>query len=143
MKKLIQICSILSLLVAFSFIPAQASTATRYEANIPFDFNIGQKSYQSGTYVIRVVEVSSNSAAITIEDKNGNELQTMMVVESNNISKKQPQLVFNRYENQRFLSKIMTQESGILVSMSGAEKQIAKKMRDTNSNTQVAIAKLN
>ena len=143
MKKLIQLCSILSLLVVFSVVSAQAQAANYYEANIPFEFNIGQKTYQSGSYIIKTVKVSSNYSALTLEDKEGNELQKFLVTESSADTKKQPELVFSNYDNQRYLAKILTSDTAISVPTSSYEKQVAKKSREKINNTQVALAKLN
>ena len=50
MKKLIQICAVLSLVFAFSIVSARAQqTVKQYEAKIPFAFNVGQKSYRAAT----------------------------------------------------------------------------------------------
>ena len=142
MKKLIQICSILSLLVVFSVVSAHAQTANFYETNLPFDFNIGQKSYQAGSYVIKTLKVSSNYSSLTIEDKDGNELQRVLVTESSADLEKQPELVFNNYDNQRFLTRIVTPSLQISFPTTSREKQIAKKSRERITNTEIALAKI-
>lgn len=137
MKKIIQICSILSLLIVFSAISAKAQAS--YKAEIPFDFNIGQKSYQSGSYVIKTAKLSASCVSLTLEDKEGNKLQTILVAASGDVSKKQPELVFNRYENQRYLTKLLTRDARISIAMSGDEKRIARQMKEKTSNTQIAL----
>ena len=57
MKKLIQICTLLSLLVVFSIISANAQTVQRYEANIPFDFSVNGKTYEAGKYQLEISNV--------------------------------------------------------------------------------------
>lgn len=140
MKKLIQICSILSLLVIFTAVSAQAQSVTQYKAQIPFDFNIGQKSYEAGSYVIKVTKPSIGGITLSLEDNEGNKLQTLLGAENGDVSEKEPELVFNRYDNQRFLTKILTPKSGILVAMTKDERQIAKQQR-TKSKTQIALSK--
>ena len=49
MKKLVQIFALLSLLVVFLIISANARTVQRYEANIPFDFSVNEKTYSINT----------------------------------------------------------------------------------------------
>lgn len=127
MKKLIQICTVLSLVVVFSVVAVSAQTTNkRYEANVPFDFNIGQKTYQAGSYVIKVTKNSNLSWHMTIEDKDSNVLQTILGLDNGRVAKAEPQLVFNRYENQRFLAGVLSVERGVFVTRSRAEKQVAR-----------------
>jgi hypothetical protein len=140
MKKFIQISAILSLLVVFSAISASAQAVSSYKADIPFDFSIGQKSYQSGNYVIKTSKIAANAVSFTLEDEKGNKLQTILVASSEGISKNNPELVFNRYDNQRFLTGLVTTDASITLAMSGTEKRIAKEMREKGSKTQVALA---
>lgn len=143
MKKFIQICSILSLLFMFSVVSARAQTVSRYEAKIPFDFNIGQKSYKQGTYLIKIEKLSDSCSALILEGADGNELQKILAAGSSTIAKKQPELVFNRYENQRFLNKMLTPDTGISIPASSAEERISKKLREKNSRVQAALVKMN
>jgi len=142
MKKLIQITAILSLLVIFSAVSAQAQSVNRYEADIPFDFNIGQKSYPAGSYVVKTAKLSDSYVSLTLQDKEGNKLQTILVAASGNVSGKQPELVFNRYENRRFLTQLLTQDARISIVMSKDEKRVAKQIREKNSSTQIALAEI-
>jgi hypothetical protein len=138
MKKLVQICSILSLVFVFSAISAQAQTVTRYEAQIPFDFNIGEKSYPAGSYVIRIAKNTTSSLALYLEDNKGKHLETAMVVQTGQVSKNEPEFVFSRYENQRFLTTIRTPERGFSFFKSDTEKQLTKKNREARTKTQIA-----
>lgn len=53
-KKALQICSLVGLLAVLAVVSAQAQTDGRYKAQIPFDFSIGGKTYQPGSYLISV-----------------------------------------------------------------------------------------
>ncbi len=141
MKRFIQICSFLSLLILFSAVSAQAQSVNRFEGQIPFDFNIGQKSYKAGSYVIKIRKDSVRNTTLTLEDNKGNVLHTALVLENGSTSETNPELVFNRYENQRFLSKIATTKSAFSIAMSNSEKQIAKQNREKSSETQIATLK--
>jgi hypothetical protein len=141
MKKFIQICSLLSLVFVFTIVSAQAQTVKTFEAEIPFDFNVAQKSYSAGTYIIKVMKSAVNTKVVTLEDEKGNLLQSVVASTNGDTVKDESILVFNRYENKRFLTKLLTNESGILVAMSKTEKLIAKQER--NSQTQVALVKSN
>jgi hypothetical protein len=139
MNKLIQIGAILTLVVAFSAVAAFAGAVTRYDAQIPFAFNIGQKSYPAGTYVIRVTKISSSSGYLSLEDTKGNQLENVLVATSGEVVKGAPVFVFNRYENQSFLTRIATRDIGLTVPASKNEKQLVKGRRPENPKREVAV----
>lgn len=137
MKKLIQIGAFLSLVFVFSIVAAKAQTTVKqYEAKIPFDFNIGQKSYQAGNYVIKISRLASNGLSLSLEDDQRNSLQTILVSETGNLTKGAPQLVFNRQEDQRYLTGILTKEVGVAIGTPKAEKHQSGKNQPAASNPQ-------
>jgi hypothetical protein len=111
MKKLIQVCSMLCLVFVFAAVNAKAQTVKQYAAEIPFDFSIAQKSYQAGSYVIKISKLSLSNVALSLEDKNKNILQTIFIRGNGDAFKKEQKLVFTRDGEQRVLSQIVTNES--------------------------------
>jgi hypothetical protein len=142
MKKLIQISAILSLLIVFAAVSANAQTVGSYKANIPFSFNVDQKSYEAGDYVIKTAKLSANCVSFTVEDEKGNKLQTILVASKAEVSAKRPELVFNRYDDRRFLTRMLTGDASISITPSSAEKRIAKEIREKSSRTEVALAEV-
>ena len=127
MKKLIQFFSILSLVAVFSIVSANAQTIKQYAAEIPFNFSVGEKSYEAGSYVIKVSKLNATSSiALMLEDKNKNLLQTIIVQQNGNVAKSEPKLVFTTHSNQRFLSKMIMQEMGVSIDVASREKQNAR-----------------
>ena len=143
MKKLIQVCSILSLVVVFSIVSAQAYTVKQYAAEIPYDFNIGQKSYQAGSYVIKVLKISPNIVSLSLEDKEKNNLQTILVRENGNTTKREPKLVFTSYHNRRFLTGVSMQEMGLAIVVSKDDKQSAKSQERPESEEKAIVVASN
>lgn len=143
MKKLIQVLSFLSLVIVFSVVSAKAQSVKEYKAQIPYDFNIGQKSYKAGDYVIKVSDVSSSTVALTLQDDDNNNLQTILVRENGNVAKKEPKLHFTTIENQRFLTAMSTKEMGVSILASKKAKQLARMQGkpETNTETAVVVAK--
>jgi hypothetical protein len=145
MKKLIRICAVLSLVFAFSIVSAHAQqTIKQYEAKIPFDFNVGQKSYQAGSYVIKISRLASNGILLSLEDDNNNRLQSVMVSETDSLSKNAPKLMFDVQENQRYLSKIYTPEVGLSIGVPKTEKHgvnAKKQRRNTTAHAVSATAR--
>lgn len=138
MKKIIQLCSMFALLAAFSVISANAQSVREYEAKIPFRFNVGQKSFEAGNYVIKIIKSAVNARILSLEDESGKQLQNIIVAESGDTAKGKLQLVFNRYDNQRFLSKLSNGETVFSIVKSDTEKQIATGKRG-NSKAEVAV----
>jgi hypothetical protein len=141
MKKLIQICAVLSLVFAFSIVSAHAQqTVKQYEAKIPFDFNIGQKSYQAGNYVIKIKRLASNGLSLSLEDEKHNNLQTVIVSETGNLVKGEPQLLFSRHENQRYLTEVVTAEVGVAVAKPKKAEKHGEAKKQQQLNKQVVSA---
>lgn len=123
MKKLIQICSLLGLLVAFSFVSASAqSTIERYEANIPFDFTVSGQTYEAGNYTLGLSKATGGSI-VRIKDAKNRTVQSFFVMERGDVAKKNSNLTFVRdNENQWTLAKIMTTQKGFSVVGAKAAK---------------------
>lgn len=139
MKKLFQFFTVLTLVLTFSVISAFADSVKEFNANIPFQFNVGQKSYPAGDYVIKVKKLASGASAVSFEDKEGNLLENVIVTINGDVAKEAPQLIFNRYENQRFLAKILTPEKGFTLPESKVERDVAGKNRQRDPKKQVAV----
>lgn len=140
MKKIIQICSVLSLVVAFSFVSANAQGAKTITADIPFDFNIGAKHYTTGQYKLKVSEARS-TAVVHIMDADGTVLGSVLVLPGGDAVRGDSKLVFNNYEGQRFLGEITTADGSYKMVRSGIERQTASGKKPTTQKPEVvAIA---
>jgi hypothetical protein len=128
----------LALLVAFSVISATAQSTKQYDVKIPFNFNLGHKNFDAGDYVVRITKSAVNSLILSLEDENGKRLQSVVVAEKGDTGRGEYRLVFNRYDNRRFLSKIMTGNESFSIPKSGDEKQLAAGKRRDESKTEVA-----
>jgi hypothetical protein len=128
----------LALLVAFSVISTNAQSVKEYEAKIPFSFNVGQKTFEAGNYVIKISKSAANAKILSLEDESGEQLHSVVAAESGDMAKGNVRLVFNRYDNQRFLAKLMTDEAGFSIAKSRSEKQVAAGKRDSGSKTEIA-----
>jgi hypothetical protein len=122
---------------AFSIVSAHAQqTVKQYQAKIPFDFSVGQKSYQAGDYVIKISRLSSNGLLLSLEDDNNHKLQSVIVSETDTSSKDEPKLLFYVQENQRYLSKIFTPEIGLSLGKPKTEKIVTVKNQQPASKPQ-------
>ena len=87
---------------------AQTSGRTRLIANVPFQFNVGEKTMPAGEYTVIQVNPSSDQAVLQLRSKDGS--RTVMIQTSNVTGKasESARLVFNRYGSQYFFSQAWT-----------------------------------
>ena len=129
MKKLIRISAFLSLMFVFSvvFASAQRQTVKQYSVNVPFEFNVGQKSYPAGDYQIKLVKISSDAVSLSVMDGENKNLQTVIAPRRGDAATDEPKLIFSRYKNRRFLSQVKTKETGFALIKTAAEKRAAER----------------
>lgn len=143
MKKLIQICSILCLALAFTIISANAQSTKKVKADIPFDFNVGGKHYSAGKYTLKISD-SRTTALVYLTDSENNILDTMLVSVAGEAASGSPELVFNNYDGQRFLSKIAITDRSYKITRTSVERQVAAgKKAAEKKPVIVAIASVN
>ena len=126
MKKFIQIFSLFGLLVVFGTISASAQAGLGTEVDIPFAFNVGNQSYDAGSYIIRVDRRISGASTLSIRDTKNDEQQTVFLNTNGEAGSGEIKLVFDVVEGRRFLSKVRTPERTYAVYKTKAEKDAAK-----------------
>jgi hypothetical protein len=127
MKKFIQLSLLAAAAIIFSTFSANAQTVTKIDTKIPFDFSLGGRTYQAGDYHLAVITTLSGHANLTIRDNNGNSLDRVIVNRSGEKRSGEPELVFNRYINNRFLAKISIGSGEYSLIRSDAEKEALEK----------------
>ena len=143
MKKLIQICSVLCLVLTFSFISAHAQTTKKIKADIPFDFNVGGNHYNAGSYTLRLAD-SRPGAAIYLIDSDNKIIDTLLVANVVEAAAGESTLTFNNYDGQRFLSNITTRGGSYRTIRTKVERQVAAGKRPVEKKpVLVAIATAN
>ena len=75
-------------------------------ANIPFDFVIGTKTLPRGTYTVKLLNTSPNVLVIRGRDNGEVALAISNTVSALDKEDNSPQLIFNRYGNEYFLSQV-------------------------------------
>ena len=67
MKKIAwHICSLIGMMFLLTVVSAQAQTTGRYRAHIPFDFTIGQETFQAGDYVVSLAMPTSSHTTLKL-----------------------------------------------------------------------------
>lgn len=141
-RKALQICSLLSLVVTLAVVSVSAQTFTQYKAQIPFDFNIGGKTYQAGDYVVSVRNANTVSTAkvLLIKDANGRTLWEKFPLQNGRRSKDQnTTLVFHRGENQNVLTEMISPDFGLTINKPKRENRLGKKPNSKPEIVAVAL----
>lgn len=127
-KKILSIVAALTLIVPVSII-GFAGLSGRVNANIPFDFTVGNKEFKAGRYSVDRLSVSHSSDTLIIRSADNSEAANFNVSRVGAKGESQARLVFNRYGNQYFLAQIFDGQNnegyGLLKSKS--ERELAKK----------------
>ena len=108
MKKLIQICSLLSVLVLFTAGATFAQTRFGTDVNIPFAFNVGDHSYGAGQYIVKLDKLGSGTATLSIQDTKTDEIQRVLLNANGDSASDDVRLVFDTINGQRYLTKLRT-----------------------------------
>jgi hypothetical protein len=133
MKKLIQIISVFAFAVIFSVVSASAQSAPKIKTNIPFDFKISEKSYQTGNYEFSIVGTAAGNAILIMRDSSGKNLNSIVINRTDSGKINGSELTFRRYNDEHFLVGIVFGNGSYSLIQSSAEKDAVK-----NSKTNLA-----
>jgi len=124
-------------LTAMLAVPCLYGQSDILVAKIPFDFNVGKALLPSGEYQVRPI----NQGSILVQSKDGHKGAIALAVVTD--SRRNPgegKLVFNRYGDQYFLSKVWRPgSSGNELVPSHTERELAKNI--SKPETTILIAK--
>jgi hypothetical protein len=116
---------------------AQSSSSTKLVANIPFEFNIGDKTMAAGEYTVQRINPSSDRVVLQIRSNGGN---ASVLVQTNPVRVRHAEksvLTFNRYGSHYFFSMASLAGSADAwqAPKSRAERGIAKELADLRPQT--------
>ncbi|MGQ0542431.1 MAG: hypothetical protein ACT4O9_11370 [Blastocatellia bacterium] len=122
MKKIIQICSFLTLALVFSAVSANAQSETKVEASIPFAFSIGDKTLPAGNYDIKVNSSSSGTVNVTFFNEDGESVLIALAVREGEVRESKPELRFDVDGERRVLANISTHTTAYSIPNIGSGK---------------------
>lgn len=97
-------------------------------AHVPFAFIVGDSRLPAGDYVVK--QLDDDPAVIQISSPGGHQATFMMTQESSTIElPAHPQLVFEKFENQYFLSRVVRGDGNdreIVLTPSIMEREMAE-----------------
>jgi hypothetical protein len=116
---------------------AQTSGAQQITANIPFAFNVGEKSFPAGEYTVVCTNTASDRKVLQLRGKDGSILvQTNSVIGQTN---EEAKLIFNRYGDRYYFSQawLAADNTGMQVSKSRSEKATANELASIKRATEM------
>ena len=120
------------------------STNYTIKFNVPFEFNIGERTMPAGEYVVTLLCRSSNMPAVLIKSGDGRASRILMMtpVDASRL-RESATLVFNRYGSRHFLAQVWTpaERAGLKVRRSSAERRMAVASRAELATVEVTAGK--
>jgi hypothetical protein len=128
--------SIVRTLVTFGLSAAALMAQGPLKATIPFDFNVGSKSFAAGVYTVHQV----NGHVLKIQNLNGETGILEMVQPADPPSKRGACiLTFNRYGSSYFLAKVSEDTKAWDFHRSRAEKEMLARVASPKSEIVAAL----
>lgn len=139
-KNVLQIFSFLALIILSAGISIQAQTLGSYRAQIPFDFIVGNKTYEAGEYKVRLDSPNNLATILSVARKNGNDLQRSVVMSNGDRSKNQKtSLLFDYIGDHYVLSEIVAPNFGFNAPKSKNKKRLAKNSGKATETIAIAL----
>lgn len=123
MKKFIQV-SLFSLLALFAVVSVNAESGFGTEVEIPFAFNIGDRSYDAGSYIVKIERLPTGAAMLSIQDTKTDDIQSILMASSGETPSKDFKLVFDTIEGRRYLTKVRTSDRSYALARPKVQKQV-------------------
>lgn len=134
MKKLIQVCSLLSLLVLFTAASAFAQNGFGTDVNIPFAFNVGDHAYEAGQYIVKLDKTGAGMATLSIQNTKTDEVQRVLLNANGDAGAQDVRLIFDTINGQRYLTKLKTTDRTYAIVGSRPAKDTAKARKEKAAN---------
>jgi hypothetical protein len=145
MKNMIRFSGMVVCLFALAgVLGTQADPAKTMKWSIPFDFMVGDAQMPAGEYIVQFVYSLNSRHMMKIRNTDGKQAAFFLANPAlGNFEGNNPQLVFNRYEDQYFLSKVSDKPGSgwMCFAKTNREKEAAQraKMASVKSPKTVAV----
>jgi hypothetical protein len=128
MKKIIQVASFLALAFVFGNVDANAQAfGKRFEANVSFDFVIGNEAFPAGKYYLRVAGDPNGPAFLEVRNAERDIVfQGIMMTNGERLTNA-AQLRFDQSTGRPALALILSENAGYTVPVRSKGKLIAAK----------------
>ena len=131
----------LLVLVGSMAVAAQAQTVGGRQliANIPFQFNAGNKTLPAGEYSVRQVNPDSDCGVLLLSSRDGNASAMIQVVSVIGKAPETAKLTFHRYGNKYFFAQgwIGGDNTGMQAPKSKSERAAESELAGLQSKTEI------
>ncbi len=139
MKKIIQIVSFLALIFVMAGSEAFAQSVTKIDANIPYDFTVGDQQFDAGKYVMRVKRMPNGASTIVeLRDSKYRVIYEGFAMENGSTGGGKANLVFDKSGSVARLTHVRTGSKGFTITDDGSTDRtvnLASKKKDKKSET--------
>ena len=108
MKKFIQIASFLAIVFVMAGSDVYAQNTTKIDAQIPFDFVIGDQTFEAGKYIMRLRKNPTGVETVELRDANNRVVYEAFALQNGDTGNGKAQLIFDRDGTIAKLSKVQT-----------------------------------
>jgi hypothetical protein len=133
MKSFVRSIALFSVVVAFGAVAASAQINYGADVNIPFQFNIGEKTYEAGKYTVKINKQMVLGAALIIQKVGSDETQTILLSNGGGSRSGDVELVFNSADGRKFLTGITTSNNAFALITRKADTRVAELQKCKNS----------
>ena len=124
MRKFVKFINVISLTVGIAATGAFAQSDKTITVEIPHNFSVGDRSYDAGSYDIRISKNSAGGASVTLIDADGKRLNTVVAMANSTAADAKPELVFEGQGGDRVLSGIVLAYSGVSIPNAKSKKRL-------------------
>ena len=120
---------------------AQTSGPQKIRANIPFAFNVGDKTLPAGDYTVAVVNPASDRKVLQIRSADGHASAIIQTTITAANHADETRLVFRRYGQQYFFAQAQMagEATSLAAARSRAERSTRRALAHTGESTVVTV----
>ena len=122
---------------------AQTSGRTKLIANIPFEFNVGNKTLPAGEYTVAQINPASDHAVLQLRSRGGSASAMAQMGSVIGKAQESAKLIFNRYGNQYFFAQAWVDgdNTGLQAPKSRAERHIDRELAGMKPTSEAVALK--
>ena len=125
MKSFVKGVALFAAIFAFGAV-ANAQINYRAEVNVPFDFNVGDKTHDAGKYIIAINKQLVAGAVLSIQKEGSDKVETYMVSNNRGQRSVDVQMVFGSVDGRMFLTNITNSNSDYALLAKPGQGKVAK-----------------
>ena len=136
MKKIIQIVSFLALVFVMAGADVYAQRTTKLDADIPYDFAIGDEQFEAGKYILRIHTSAGGAKTAQLRNAGNRVVYESFLIENGDTGLGKAHLVFDRTGAVAQLMRIRTGDEGYWVTEGSSKRNvIASKKKNKDRET--------